>query len=170
MRRLLPLLFVMLQAGGQPINLPVTASGWKFGAGTGPYGTNGCYAGNGTAPCIQDLGISPFELQGHTPGYYVQPGFFTVSFTVANYFQNYPAYYTVELDYGTQQLCDADAWGSERVVQIVYVCPSPGYLVVDHSLPGVGPPQGTKNLVLSLHGSNWEDLFDKVSVTFTPLN
>lgn len=172
MRKLLLALLIPValfgQSGGNPINIPVTASGWKFGNNTGPYGTNGCFAGNGTAPCTQDLGISPAALQEHNG--YITPGFFTVTFTVANYFQNYPAYYTVEIDYGTQQLCDADAWGTERVNQIIYICGSPGYLIIDHSLPVVGPPQGSKNLVLSLHGSNWEDLFDNVSLTFTPTN
>lgn len=159
-------LSLMLQAGGNPINIPVTASGWKFSAGSGPNGTNGCSAGY-VAKCTQDLGISPKTLQIYG-GYHVTKGFYTVTFDVVSALGVYPPYYAIELDYGTQELCSGDGWGEEISTHIVWVCPSPGYLILDRQLPNQQPAQGASNLVLSFSVNYWKSLADNFTVTFTP--
>lgn len=162
------LLSLMMQAGGQPINIPVTASGWKFSKGAGPNGTNGCAAGY-VATCTQDLGRSPASLQVYD-GYHVHRGFYAITFTTVSSLGVYPDYYVVKLGYGTQELCSPDGWATDIITTVTFICPSPGYLILDRQLPDQQPAQGANNLVLSFSVNYWQGVSDNFSVTFTPNN
>lgn len=160
------------------------ANGWNFGPSTGffvpanpnpcgipipPAGSNYAYAGSG-GTFSQDLGVSPASLQEYKPGY-VTPGFYTLTFFVTNKIPSYPGYFTAELDYGTQELCEISGWPTNILTQIHMVCPSPGYLIIDHELPSNGPSQGSKNFVLHFSSSaqaGWPVLATNFSLTFTP--
>lgn len=122
----------------------------------------------------QVLSLSPVQVQKPSPGWnYGTEGIYTLTFSVSNYFPNYPGYYTAEIDFGTQELCEASGWGTSHWNQVSITCPSSNYLILAKSLPGGGPAQGRDNLVLhftvndgSFNGG-WPLLFDNVSLTFT---
>lgn len=160
-----------------------TVPGWTFGAGSGviqlfnpnpcgialpPDGATVAIAGYGSR-FSQNLGISPLIVQKPSPGWkYVTEGNYTLNFSVANYFHNYPGYYTAEIDFGTQELCEASGWGTGNFSRVTLTCPGPGYLVIDKSLPNGGPVQGSQNFVVKFSVNGWTLLFDNMSFTFTP--
>lgn len=103
-------------------------------------------------------------------------GVYTLTFSESNPLGNYTGRFEVELSFGTQNLCDSYGWGTSVVLQVTVICPSPGYLIIDQSLPGGGSVQGAKDLVVtwtvndgSFNGG-WPVKFDNVSLKFTPIN
>lgn len=153
------LLFIFAQ-GGQPISVPIQHHQFELG-----------YA----ATFAQTLPVSPRTVQSPSPGWqYGTEGVYTLTFSVANYFPNYPGYYTAEIGFGSQELCEASGWGTSHPSQVIVTCPSSNYLVIDKALPGGGAVQGNEPLVLHFtvnDGSpngGWPVLFDDVSLTFTP--
>lgn len=157
--------------------------GWTFGAGSGiiqlfnpnpcgiplpPDGTTVAIAGYGSR-FYQTLTVSPLIVQKPSPSWkYVTEGNYTLTISVANYFHSYPGYYTVEVDFGSQELCEATGWATGNFSQVSVVCPGPGYLVIDKALPNGGPVQGSQNFVINGYVQGWPVLFDKASLTFTP--
>lgn len=119
----------------------------------------------------EDLGITPKSLQElpNRPGYYLE-GVYQLSFSVQNINPSYPGYFEAEIDFGTQELGSADGWATKLPVQIMMVCPGPGYIVADKSLPVGGPVQGAQNLVIHFSVPGWAIQFTNVSLTFTPQN
>lgn len=171
MRRVFLACALLLQSGGNPVNIPVSTSAWQFGPGSRYDGAN-IIIGSGSK-FSQVLTMSPADLQEYKPGYTIT-GYYTLTFTAANKFPSYPGYYTVEIDYGTQELCEGSWWGNNIFTAIPLVCTSPGYLIVDKSLPSSGPPQGQQKFAISFTSSaqaGWPILFENnVSLTFTPTN
>lgn len=166
---------VPIQSGGQqavvvPIKNPSFeqgTSGWQFGPSSGVTQSK-AYAGYGGS-FSQNLGISPQAVQKPSPGWqYVTEGVYTLNFSVANYFPNYPGYYTAEIYFGTQELCETSGWGASHFSQVTLTCPSSGYIVIAKSLPSGGPVQGANDLVVKFSVSGWTVLFDKVSLEFIP--
>lgn len=183
MKRLLLLLLlpVVLFAQGETgyVSTPIPLTAFYLGAGTTtaqpsdavafgaqPPPEPAIVAGYGSTFSV-DLGVAPITLQTDTNG---QPldGVYTFSFTMMDYFNSYPGYAQIEIDYGTQELCSAEVWGIRASYQVTLHCGSPGGIVHTQALPGGGPPQGTNHLVL--HGSvpSWQMYFYKFSVIFTP--
>lgn len=160
-----------------------TTPGWQFGAGSGvmqlfdanpcliaplPDGRTVAVAGYGST-FSQTLSTNPLVVQQPSPGWqYVTEGTYQLEFAVANYFPSYPGYYTAEIDFGGQELCEASGWGTHKFVQVHLTCPGPGYLVIDKALPMGGPVQGAKPFVIKFTVSGWTLLFDQVALTFTP--
>jgi hypothetical protein len=158
-----------------------TLPGWQFSPNSGVFQPNGscgiapppdgktvAYAGYG-GTFSQTLTTTPASLQEYKPGYSID-GVYVLKFSVANYFPVYPGYYEAKVSFGTQELCDTSGWGARTFTQIAVVCPSPGYLVINHTLPESGPVQGTNNFVISFSTpvTGWTLLFDDVSLSFTP--
>lgn len=157
MLKLLPaiLLSLLLQDGTiQPVNVPVKTTSFDIGYGT---------------VHSEDLGISPKTIQAPSPGWqYGTEGTYTLAFDVVNYFPGYPGYYTAEIDFGTQELCEASGWGMSRMSHITIVCPGSNYIVLAKALPLGGPVQGAQNLVLHFTVPGWQLLFSNVNLTFQP--
>ena len=188
MNKLLTIIVVLssllMQAGGQAVVVPVQNSSfeqgstaWQFGPSSGIMqkgGTPVAYAGYG-GTFSQDLGISPRTVQKPSPGWpYGTEGVYVLTFSVANYFPSYPGYYSAEIDFGTQELCEASGWGTYHFSQVTLTCPCSNYIVLAKALPGGGPVQGSNDLVIhftvndgSANGG-WPVLFEDVSLTFTP--
>lgn len=157
MRHLLTTLLIALfaQAGGQPINIPINSPGI--------LGYGQTYS--------QDLGVTPLQFQPNGGN-----GFYTLTFSANNPLGNYPGLYEIEFTFGTQKLCDDYKWGTGSVMQFTIVCSSPGYIIIDQALPGGGPVQGAKNLVVtwtvndgSFNGG-WPVDLTNASLTFSPIN
>src|SRR6266480_1128566 len=122
--------------------------GWQFGAGSGvfqpsvpsscsntsqpppPTGKNIAYGGSGSQ-FWQTLSVSPAEMQVLPPPDYFKQGFYTLTFSVANYFPAYSGEYDVEISFGTQQLCEIYGWGIQPFAQVTMTCPGPWYIVAD---------------------------------------
>lgn len=179
MKKLFFLAALFLQAGGQPVPIPIQnpsfeqgTTGWHFGPSSGVIQSGGklvADAGYGGS-FSQVLTTTPANLQEYKPGYAFD-GVYVLTFSVANYFPQYPGYYTANVSYGTQELCEASGWGMAESTQITLICPSPNYLVRYRQLGGVassGPPQGQQPLVIKFHVDGWTLLFDKVSLEFMP--
>lgn len=165
--KLLLLCCLVLQGGGQPINIPIPAS-WQFSYDASAYGTNGCYIMPGRK-CFQTLSKSPADFQPHG-----EPGFYIVTLYPSSHFYNYPGYITVRISFGTQELCELSNWSEGLSTQVDFVCLSPGYLIVDQTLPegggpATGPAQGKQpfEITVSVSGG-WQLVFDHASMTFTP--
>lgn len=152
-------------------------SGWQFGPSTGVTQSNGApaaYAGYGGG-FSQVLTTSPLQLQQipNRPGYF-NDGVYVLKFSVANWYPSYPGYFTVQIDFGLQELCESSGWGTKSFTQVTVVCPGSSYIVADKSLPGGGKVQGASDFVLHVtvnDGSadgGWPLLFDNFSLTFTP--
>jgi hypothetical protein len=162
MHRLILAVLMLLtpwQSGEQAIQIPIPQPSFDIG-----YGST----------ISQNLKITPASLQEFAPGY-THDGVYLLTFSVANFFPSYPGYYKVEIDFGSQELCETAGWGAKTSVQVTVVCPGPGYIIVDHSLPGdnpgnPGPVQGTQNLELNGTVYGWQLLFTDVSLTFTPIS
>jgi hypothetical protein len=128
------------------------------------------------APVVQNLGVTPASLQ-QKPGQPLNDGVYVLKFTVQDYVGKYPGGYDVELDFGSQKLCESYGWGTVNITDIVVACPSPTYIVHDQELPGSGPqqqgfipPQGQNPLVLTFTKyAGWYMSITNVSLTFTPL-
>jgi hypothetical protein len=165
-----------------PLSIPIQnpsfqqgETGWDFGSGsrlgTGPDGTTDAVAGFGSM-FSQTLTTTPAQVQEYTPGY-ARDGVYTLKFSVANYYPTYPGYYKVEIDFGTQELCESDGWGTRPFTQVTVTCPSPGYIVIYQAVPGGGAVQGNQPFVIhftendgSANGG-WSLFFKDVSMTFT---
>lgn len=178
MRKLLisaALLFIPMQDVPQTFFLPVqnpsfeSPAGWKFSSGSA-IAQSVAFAGYGSS-FSQDLGVSPATIQAWPgkPSYHKE-GIYVLKFSVANYFSSYPGYYEAKISFGTQELCETTGWGTRNFKEITLVCPSPGYLIVDKALPAGGPVQGQQNLAITFSAQGWTQLFDDVSLTFTPEN
>lgn len=161
------LLLALPQTGIQPVPIPISPSSWHFTDGRiMPNGD--ILEGNGGS-FSQDLGISPKTIQAPSPGWqYGTEGTYILTFDVVDYFPNYPGYYTAEIDFGTQELCEASGWGKMRTAHVTLVCPASNYIVLDKSLPLGGPVQGTQNLVLHFTVNGWQMFFSNINLTFTP--
>ena len=150
--------FISPQSCPQPVNISILNQTFELGYGA----TNS-----------QPLSVSPVQLQA-VPGQSFQfiEGTYTLNFTVKNHFAAYPGYWTAQIDFGTQELCSMDGWGTAAVKQITMACPGPGYIVADQALPGGGPVQGAQPLTVnfSVPTGDWPIFFDKVALTFTPDN
>jgi hypothetical protein len=152
------------------------ATGWKFGPSSGITQFNDpnhilgsisvAYAGYGGS-FSQVLTATPAQLQEFKPGY-TNEGVYVLKFSVANFYPSYPGYYTAEVSFGTQELCETSGWGTKSFTEVTLVCPGPGYLVVDKALPNGGPVQGQQKLAISFTASGWTLLFDNISMEFTP--
>lgn len=167
MKRLLILFALMLQAGGNSVNIPITPN-WQFSGDAHAYGTNGCYIMPG-AKCYQVLSKSPYDFQPQGT-----LGFYTVTLFSANHFFNYPGYITARISFGTQELCDDSSWAEGLSTQVSFICTSPGYIIIDQTLPedggpATGPAQGKQpfTVTVSVRGG-WQATFDHASMTFTP--
>ena len=180
------LAFALAQTGSQPTAVPIQnpsfeqgAIGWQFGAGstvtTAPDGKPAAGAGYGSS-FYQVLTTTPAQLQALPPPSYYKEGVYALTFSVMNYFPTYPGAYEVEIDFGTQKLCESYGWGTIVAEQVTIICPGPGYLVIDQALPSGDRVQGSENFVLHFTvndggGGNggWPLLFKgPVSLTFTP--
>lgn len=121
----------------------------------------------------EDLGVSPANFQEYKPGYAIT-GFYALTFSLENSLASYPGYFQVKLSFGTQELGDCSGWGTDKLTEVTLICPSPGYLIIDHSLncdqnPCVTcPPQGSLNLVFTSSVNGWPIKFSNVSLIFTP--
>lgn len=174
MKKLILLAAIFLTASPPAVVIPVQnpsfdqgTAGWQFGPDSGVMQST-AYAGNGGA-FSQNLGVSPLAVQKPSPGWqYVTEGVYTLNFSVTNYFPNYPGYYTAEIYFGTQELCETSGWGALRSNRVTLTCPSSGYIVIAKSLPNGGPVQGSSDLVVKFSVKGWIMLFDDVSLTFTP--
>lgn len=112
----------------------------------------------------QDLGdisaILPHDANGEVNGVY------TLHFFVANYFYWYPGKYSVSLSLRgpDQVLCKTSGWGMGDFQDAALVCPSQrkyGHLILTLSSgSATGEP----------YGNGYENLFDKISLSFTPTN
>lgn len=157
---LLTLLLLLLPQGGlQPVSIPISNPG-KLG-----YGQS----------VTQDLGVSPEQLQAiPTHLHYYYEGVYVLSFSVKDALGDYPGYYTAEIDFGSQELCEMSGWGKVLPAQVTLVCPASNYIAFARTLPGGGPPQGTSDLTVTWtvnDGSTdggWPIVFDNVSLTYTP--
>jgi hypothetical protein len=168
-----------------PIVIPIEnpsftegTTGWQFAGGGGVAQVNGrlvAYAGYKSS-FSQTLAASPSKVQ-QSPilpaGYYVE-GVYALKFSVANFFPAYPGYFTVEIDYGSQELGESSGWGTAAFNEVTLVWASPGYIIADKALPDGGPVQGAQNFTLhftvndgSANGG-WTLLFTDISLTFTP--
>lgn len=173
MRKLffLSLLACLSLGAQQPptVSIPVSTN-WHFGPSSG-ITSSGLYAGYGGS-FSQTLGVSPKTVQAPSPGWnYVTEGTYTLKFSATNYFVSYPGYYTAEIDFGTQELCETSGWGMHYSAQVTLSCPSSGYLVIAKALPLGGPVQGQQPLVIKFHVDGWTVVFpdpEKISLTFTP--
>lgn len=157
------LLALFAQSGGQPINIPIPITSFSVG-----YGSR----------FSQDLGVTPAQLQEYRPGY-AHEGVYTLTFSVANNFPNYPGYYKSRLSFGTQELCEPPGWGTKTYSQVTFVCPISGYLIVDQSLdcdqnpcitgpPGSAQANANSDLFLTVTGNGWPTSLKNASLTFTP--
>lgn len=145
-------LAVSMQAGLQAVPIPVPTNSFALG-----YGQN----------LTQDLGVTPAYIQRPSPGWaVVTEGVYVLTFYVTNQLPSYPGYYDVRINFGTQELCHAEAWALKYSTKVIAVCPSPGYIVVDKSLPDGGPVQSGNNLVLSATVPAWQLQFSNVSLEF----
>lgn len=149
---------LLAQGNGQTVNIPIPNQP-PFTLGYG-------------ATLAQTLSVSPSQLQPAPDGSY--DGVYQFKFSVKNYFPSYPGYYTAEIDFGTQELCEASGWGTYGFTEVMITCPGSAFIVVDKSLPGGGPVQGRDNFVIhftvndgSLNGG-WPLVFKNVSLMFTP--
>lgn len=169
MKRLFVAFALFMQGGGQPISIPISPTAWKVANAVAPG--NACCGGK----FYQTLTTSPASLQEYRPGYTIT-GLYTLTFSVVNGFPSYPGYWIADIHYGTQELCDPPGWGTDNPTMITAICPSPGYLIVDHALneDGTlqGAPQGQKPFTISFTVNGWPVLIpvDKISLTFTPTN
>jgi len=167
------------------------AADWQMGAGSAvfqPANPNPCWialppsgafvgmAGYGSS-FHQTLSISPQDVQGISiPNYGPAwtEGFYVLTFSVANYYPKYPGYYTANVSFGMQELCEASGWGTQKFAPVTVVCPGPEYIVGAASLPDGGIVQGKQQFVITFtvnDGSangGWPIMFDDVSLTFTP--
>jgi hypothetical protein len=174
-------LTVLLQNGGAVVSIPIQnpsfeqgSTGWTFPLGGGvikqPDGTSVAYAGSGSR-FFQTLNTSPADIQEYRPGY-TNDGVYRFTFSVANYFPSYPGYFKATVSFGTQELCEAPGWGTKTFTQVTAICPSPGYIIVDHSLDengNSGPVQGTSQFLITFSVGGWPVLIaGPVSFTFTP--
>lgn len=160
------LLCISLQAQQPPaVSIPIQSAGWVLGPGS-RIENGAIIAGYGSS-FSQTLSMTPSQLQEYRPGY-VNEGAYVLKFSIINYFPSYPGYYEAKISFGTQELCETTGWGTRAFSQITLTCPSPGYLIVDKSLPSGGPVQGQQPLAISFHVDGWIVLFDKVSLEFTP--
>ena len=163
---LLSLLFCFSLGAQQPptVSIPI-GTNWQFGPNTG-ITSSGLYAGYGGS-FSQALSTAPAQMQEYKPGYTVE-GVYVLKFSTINNFPSYPGYYTAEVSFGTQELCETSGWGTKPLTEITLVCPSPGYLIVDKALPLGGPAQGQQNFKLTVTVQGWTLLFptDKVTLDF----
>lgn len=118
---------------------------------------------------LEDLGVTPQQLQAdpNRSGYYLD-GVYQLNFSIVNVDASYPGYFQTEIDFGTQELSSLDGWGTRIQTQIMMVCPSPGYIVIDQALPSGGPVQGSNSLMLKFSVPGWALQFSNLSMTFTP--
>lgn len=154
-----------------PQTIPI-GNAWCFGPSSGMTQSNMLYAGYG-GTFSQTLSMTPKQVQEFYPGYF-HDGMYMLGFSVANWFPSYPGYYTVEIDFGTQELCESSGWGTSTFSQVTISCPGSSYIVADKSLPGGGKVQGAQPFVIrftvndgSANGG-WPLLFQNVTLTFTP--
>jgi len=115
-----------------------------------PIASPGCCVGYGV-PYIQTLPLSPSQFQvpvvngipsRHTSPY-VYEGVYTLSFDVQSYFCafqqsgscDYPGWIDVEIYFGLQKLCEYAGFSRSAIQTISIPCGSPGYIVVDQTLP-----------------------------------
>ena len=181
---ILALLSLPTQTGVQPIVVPIQnplfeqgTSGWQFGPSSGVMQSGGMpvgYAGYGGS-FSQTLGVTPQTIQAPSPGWtYATEGVYVLKFSVANFYANYPGYYTAEIDFGTQELCETSGWGTIYFNQVTLTCPGSNYIVFAKALPEGGPVQGSSDLVIHFTvntgagNGGWPVLFKNVSLTFTP--
>lgn len=139
------------QSGGERVDIPIQAPSDLNG-----YGST----------FSQDLGITPEQVQAHQP--YITEGVYLLTFSVTNQLPHYPGYYTVEIDFGAQELCDGSGWAKSTEQQIIVVCPVSNHIVIDNSEPGGGPAQGNNNFVAHWHVDMWPIYFKSASFTFVP--
>jgi hypothetical protein len=165
---LFTLLLLPLQGGNaQQSDIPIR-SAWQFGNSSGQAGDI-LYAGYG-GTFYQVLTTTPAQMQEYKPGY-ATAGIYELKFSVANYFQSYPGYYTAEVDFGTQELCETSGWGMPSFTEIILDCPAPSYIIVDNALASNGvssPVQGQSPIAIHFTVGGWTLLFNNVSLTFTP--
>jgi hypothetical protein len=140
------------------VNIPVPQTSFHLG-----YGQT----------VTQTLNVTPSALQRRNGPPYAVDGVYLLKFSEQNYGNSapkYPGNPVVEIDFGTQELCEYYSWGTANVTDIQVVCTLPAYLaVIGNSLPGGGPVQGAQPLVIHWSGGpSWEVAFTNVSLTFTP--
>lgn len=164
---LLSLLFCLSLQAQQPpaIQIPIQAGGWILGPGSRI--DNGILIAGYGSSFSQTLSTTPAQLQEYKLGYTIE-GTYILKLSVVNYFPSYPGYYTAEVSFGTQELCETSGWGTKSFTEVTLVCPGPGYLIVDKALPLGGPVQGQQPLVIKFSVNGWTELFDNVSLSFTP--
>ena len=121
------------------------------------------------------LAVTPKTVQAPIPGAagypYVADGVYVLTFDVSNQLSVYPGYYTVEIDFGSQELCEASGWGTQNWNHITIICPSPGYIIIDRSLTDTdasGPVQSSYPLVIHFTGGGWPNSFNNEALAFTP--
>ena len=150
---ILVLLLLFPQTQG-PVNVPVPIQQFTIGYGSSQS---------------QVLGKSPEQLQAiPTRPHYYNEGMYRLSFSVQNYFPSYPGYFTAEVSFGTQELCEMSGWGTINAKQVTLECPGPNYIVIDQALPAGGPVQGSQPIAISFSVPNWQLMFSNISLTFTP--
>lgn len=176
------------QSGGQQVDFVIQPGDWALGAGSGlvplPDGTMAVGAGYGSS-FSRDLGISPAQIQTLPVGGCCTKGIYQMNFSVVNGEPGYPGYYTAEVYFGTQELCEASGWGMGAFLwngaygsfyRNSFTCHSPAYLIWAKSLPGGGTAQGQSNLFVKFtvndgsFNGGWPLVFKDVSLTFTPTN
>jgi hypothetical protein len=152
--------------------------------GVTPLTPNGMSPQNIQADGIETPECFPTVTPACTHQYpYVVEGLYQLAYDLRNVpaSAKYPGYLHWEIDFGTQELCDGDSWGTVNFHHIVNVCAMPGYLVIDQALhivqdctqtitgwyadPG---NQGDQPFVLHLFVPGWALNVQNITFTFTP--
>lgn len=157
MRKLFFLLAALLQAGGQPINIPIQNPdftqgevGWEFSAGSGVTQFNGIpMAGAGYGSSFQQTIQLP----------QMPVGIYTLTLSVQNYFYWYPGEPTVSISLSgayESPWCSYSWHPLGDLMQFILVCP-----VRD---------MYAQSLTISLLDKGWPSESTHFSLTFTPTN
>lgn len=147
--------------------LPPIAGGGgvvRWTCGPLPDGSMAAFLGYGMR-MVQDL---------HIPA---QPGVYTLTFYVGNWFGPYTGPYAADLwvggvdipNQGTRfanPICHTSGYALYEFTPITLVCPMPGYIAPNNGFNWLNFNNG--DLLISIDGTGWTVLVDKVSLQFVP--
>jgi hypothetical protein len=158
MKRLLLLGALLLQAGGQPVSIPIPD------LPTSPF-----VIGYGSTRFF-DTGVKASDLQRFSNGEYGN-GLYVLTFSSQNYFFSYPGYSKVKVWLGTRELCSNGYWAIGPWAQGELYCPASNYLV-EYGWPyftETPPADLNVHVIVSFSSeAGWPVSFDNhVSLTFT---